>query len=283
VERRSLLSDHLSPKLLKAVRLIPQAVKVTSLNGQQADLRSAERVSEKKKEEEEATLRKTVEQLRQENAALRTELDEERKRLEAERRNMTLKMSQEAEKLREKALREGYEEGYRRGAEQGKIEAIEAVREENIKKISSLVGLLESIHEELKNSLDVLLLANEAKLVRLWEKILSRLLFQRASLDEGLVLRVLKEILARASDRERILIYLNPSDLTYAESHSDELAELLRGVKHLEFIPDDNVDKGSCVVETNLGVYDARWRTQLEQISQELDKVLLEGRAFNGS
>lgn len=277
------MSDHLSPKLLKAVRLIPQAVKVTSLNGQQADLRSAERVSEEKKEEEEATLRKTVEQLRQENAALRTELDEERKRLEAERRNMTLKMSKEAEKLREKALREGYEEGYRRGAEQGKIEAIEAVREENIKKISSLVGLLESIHEELKNSLDVLLLANEAKLVRLWEKILSRLLFQRASLDEGLVLRVLKEILARASDRERILIYLNPSDLTYAESHSDELAELLRGVKHLEFIPDDNVDKGSCVVETNLGVYDARWRTQLEQISQELDKVLLEGRAFNGS
>ncbi|MDI3532549.1 MAG: flagellar assembly protein FliH [Synergistaceae bacterium] len=277
------MSDHLSPKLLKAVRLIPQAVKVTSLNGQQADLRSAEGVSEEKKEEEEATLRRTVEQLRQENAALRTELDEERKRLEAERRNMTLKMSQEAEKLREKALREGYEEGYRRGAEQGKIEAIEAVREENIKKISSLVGLFESIHEELKNSLDVLLLANEAKLVRLWEKILSRLLFQRASLDEGLVLRVLKEILARASDRERILIYLNPSDLAYAESHSDELAELLRGVKHLEFIPDDNVDKGSCVVETNLGVYDARWRTQLEQISQELDKVLLEGRAFNGS
>jgi len=277
------LSDHLSPKLLKAVRLIPQAVKVTSLNGQQADLRSAERVSEEKKEEEEATLRKTVEQLRQENAALRTELDGERKRLEAERRNMTLKISQEAEKLREKALREGYEEGYRRGAEQGKIEAIEAVREENIKKISSLVGLLESIHEELKNSLDVLLLANEAKLVRLWEKILSRLLFQKASLDEGLVLRVLKEILARASDRERILIYLNPSDLNYAESHSDELAELLRGVKHLEFIPDDNVDKGSCVVETNLGVYDARWRTQLEQISQELDKALLEGRAFNGS
>jgi len=283
VERRSSLSDHLSPKLLKAVRLIPQAVKVTSLNEQQADLRSAERVSEEKKEEEEATLRRTVEQLRQENAALRTELDEERKRLEAERRNMTLKISQEAEKLREKALREGYEEGYRRGAEQGKIEAIEAVREENIKKISSLVGLFESIHEELKNSLDVLLLANEAKLVRLWEKILSRLLFQRASLDEGLVLRVLKEILARASDRERILIYLNPSDLTYAESHSDELAELLRGVKHLKFIPDDNVDKGSCVVETNLGVYDARWRTQLEQISQELDKVLLEGRAFNGS
>lgn len=277
------MSDHLSPKLLKAVRLIPQAVKVTSLNEQQADLRSAEGVSEEKKEEEEATLRRTVEQLRQENAALRTELDEERKRLEAERRNMTLKMSQEAEKLREKALREGYEEGYRRGAEQGKIEAIEAVREENIKKISSLVGLFESIHEELKNSLDVLLLANEAKLVRLWEKILSRLLFQRASLDEGLVLRVLKEILARASDRERILIYLNPSDLAYAESHNDELAELLRGVKHLEFIPDDNVDKGSCVVETNLGVYDARWRTQLEQISQELDKVLLEGRAFNGS
>lgn len=54
-----------------------------------------------------------------------------------------------------------------------------------MKKISSLVGLLESVHEELKKSLDVLLIANEAKLVRLWEKILSRLLFQRASWTKG--------------------------------------------------------------------------------------------------
>ena len=53
----------------------------------------------------------------------------------------------EAEKLGRRRS-EGYE-GYREG-QQGKIEAIEAVREENIKKISSLVGLLESIHEELK-------------------------------------------------------------------------------------------------------------------------------------
>lgn len=275
------MSEYISPKLLKAVRLIPQAVKVASLKEQGVDLGSAEETGEEKKEE--AALKKTIEQLKRENAALKAELSRERKKLEAERQDMARKIGQEAEKLKKKALKEGYEEGYRRGMEQGKVEAVEAVREENIKKVSSLVGLLESIHEELEKSLNTLLLANEAKLVRLWEKILSRLLFQRASLDEGVVLRVLKDILARASDKERIFVYLDPSDLIYVKSHSDELAELLRGVKHLEFIPDDNVDKGSCVVETNLGVYDARWRTQLEQISQELDKVLLEGRAFNGS
>lgn len=66
------------------------------MNGQQADLRLAEKVNEEK-DEEEATLRRTVEQLRRENAALKTELDVEKKRLEAERRDMTLKISQEAE------------------------------------------------------------------------------------------------------------------------------------------------------------------------------------------
>ena len=62
-------------------------------------------------------------------------------------------------------------------------------------------------------------------------------------------------------------------------SRRDEYSDLLRGVRHLEFTPDPNVDAGSCIVETNMGIYDARWRTQLEQVAGEIERLFLEGGA----
>jgi len=62
-----------------------------------------------------------------------------------------------------------------------------------------------------------------------------------------------------------------------------EFGEILRGVKRLELKPDAHVDKGSCIVETNLGIYDARWRTQFEQIDGVVDSLFQKlGKAPQG-
>lgn len=56
----------------------------------------------------------------------------------------------------------------------------------------------------------------------------------------------------------------------------------IRGVKFFELLSDDHVDRGSCLIETNLGIYDARWKTQLEQISTEVQGLLEQGMASHG-
>lgn len=74
-------------------------------------------------------------------------------------------------------------------------------------------------------------------------------------------------------------MYLNPRDLKGVDSLRESLTDVLRGAKHVEFSGDEHVDPGSCLVETNLGVYDARWRTQLEQIASQVEHLLVEGAA----
>jgi len=119
------------------------------------------------------------------------------------------------------------------------------------------------------------------KLVRLWEKVLKRLLYREVNLDEHVLERLLEQVLKRLSDKEKIIIYLHPTEVTYLQEKLDQYGDLLRGAKHVEFVADDHVDRGSCMVETNLGIYDARWRTQLERMSEEIDRLLAEGQKEN--
>ena len=114
-------------------------------------------------------------------------------------------------------------------------------------------------------------------MIRLWELVLARLLAREVKLADDPVVPLLREVLLRTSDRERVIIYLNPEDLQEVDRARSVLGDLLRGTEQLDFRGDDHVDRGSCLVETNLGVYDARFRTQLATVAREIDAVLLEG------
>jgi flagellar assembly protein FliH len=52
------------------------------------------------------------------------------------------------------------------------------------------------------------------------------------------------------------------------------MAEIKRVIEEFELIGDATIEKGSCMVETNLGVYDARWKTQLEAIEREIQSLM---------
>ncbi len=184
----------------------------------------------------------------------------------------------EYESLRAKAAAEGAAEGREAGYSEGLEEARREIAQEYEKNVASLVSLLEHVHASLASRTDELAALAMPRLIRLWELMLSRMLHREAEISEGAVLPVLRSLLERLSDRDRILVYLNPEDVERTAERRDVFGDLLRGVKHLEFISDANVEKGSCIVETNLGIYDARWRTQLEQIHTEIEHLFIEGR-----
>jgi flagellar assembly protein FliH len=148
---------------------------------------------------------------------------------------------------------------------------------------ASLAEQIDGVHGELRRNLEELAEANQLRLIRLWSVVLDRLLHRQVELNEATVMTLLRQVLLRVSDRERLVVYLHPEDAVSVRERRDEFADILRGIRHIEFVGDENVDRGSCLVETNLGVYDARWRTQLEQISREVDGVLLEGLSSGGA
>lgn len=292
------MSKLLRPNVLRAVRLLPEAVRIGNTPGAELEVQeNAPRVPEagnhpvdllSQLSDELSLLKKRLEESERENRDLASrasvfedELSRERVRLEEERGKMTSAMKSEAAAARKKAVSEGFEEGRKAGYEQGIDDARKEAAKEAEEKIRSAVSLLESVHGSLEGSRDALCSLQMPRLVRMWEFLLSRMLRKEVSLDAETVVRMLRGVLERISDKERVLIYLNPEDVDAVRGRKDEFGDLLRGVRHLEFIPDGNVDAGSCIVETNLGIYDARWRIQLEQVSGEIDRLFIEGGAGN--
>ena len=290
------MSKLLRPNVLRAVRLLPEAVRIGNAPPAEQDPREkAGRESSaadhpqdllSQLTEELTLLKKKLEESERENrdlasraAVFEDELSREKVLLDEERRKIMSTMESDAAAARKKAASEGFEEGRKSGYDQGIDDARKEAGREAEEKIRSAVALLESVHGSLGERFDALAALQMPRLIRMWEFLLSRLLRKEASLDGETALRVLRGVLERISDKERVLVYLNPDDVDAVRGRKDEFSDLLRGIRHLEFIPDGNVDAGSCLVETNLGIYDARWRTQLEQISAEVEKLFIEGGA----
>jgi flagellar assembly protein FliH len=201
--------------------------------------------------------------------------------LEAEKASFYEKATAEAEEQKKASEKEGHDEGFASGRSEGLVKAETLVRAEYEGKFAKALSLLSAVSDALAASREELALAHAPQLVRLWEAMLGRMLQTSVELDQGAAKRVLEYILKRVSDREKIIIYINPADIAAVEGDRNDLMESIRGVKSLEILSDTHVDRGSCLVETNLGIYDARWRTQIEQISAEVQGLLMESMARN--
>ena len=214
------------------------------------------------------------EELARERDQLASEIDgvkadyENRKReLEAESASNAAKAADEA---RAKAKTEGWEKGHSEGLSEARAEVEKEYRD----RFSGLVASLEKFSQRLEQSFSDLVALNQPRMIRLWTKMLQRMVQRQVELYPDTINHVLANVLSHLSDKNQIVIYVAPDDLDRLKADMDtEFQEELRGVRHLELKPDPNVDPGSCIVETGLGVYDARWRTQMGQVESVVDSV----------
>ncbi len=296
------MSDASRHRVLKAVRLLPNAVRVGRGGLEESDggledrnvavAHEPEYVEKSALVAAEAEIRKLKSELRDLEGALSMErkttgsLREEMDRLQAdlkqEKADLLDKMERESAARKEAAGKEGYEEGHSKGYGEGLEKADAEKSAEYEQKFADVLSLLNHINESLQDSREKLAYAHAPQLIRLWETLLERMLFAKAELDPTVVERLLKNILKRVSDRERVMVYLNPADIARIEGSKEQLIDSIRGVKVFELLSDDYIDKGSCLVETNLGIYDARWRTQIEQVVGEVQALLMESMASDG-
>ena len=291
-------------RLLRAVRLLPGAVRVGRDGIEEIDPAAAnsaaavsigegEKVEKSALVEAEAEIRTLKSELRsaqsdlavEKTAAknLKAELEKLKASMESERAELHEKVERERAETKAQALAEGQEEGLAKGYTEGMTKAQTEVQNEYEQKFSGALDLLGQINGSLQDAREKLALAHAPQLVRLWQAMLARMLQVEVDLDPTTVERLLEVILKRVSDRERIIVYLNPADVEMIEGSKEHLIDSIRGVKIFEILSDDHVEKGSCLVETNLGIYDARWKTQMEQIADEVQGLLMESMVSDES
>lgn len=102
--------------------------------------------------------------------------------------------------------------------------------------------------------------------VRIAEKILGREL----QLDPAAVVDVTAAALRHAGEPRELVVRCAPEDLEALERGKPRLLERCRAARLVRFVADERVARGGCIVETELGVVDARLSTQLDSIERAL-------------
>ena len=220
-----------------------------------------ERVEDIKKESENVAFeiaQEAKERGKKEVAMARSESEQmvERAKLEVER------MLKETEMRVSEIEHEAYEKGYDAGREVGYKEG-EAEKDRLINRLGSIVGRAVDVREQL--------IANsEKQMVDMVLMIARKIIKDEITERKEIVLNNIREALKRIKDRDRIDIRVNFGDLDMTAAHKDELIKMMESLRKVNVYEDSRIDRGGCIIETDIGAIDARISTQFNQIEEAI-------------
>ena len=110
----------------------------------------------------------------------------------------------------------------------------------------------------------------EAELRTLAVRIAEKILGRELTLDATAVVDVATTALRHAGEPRELVVRCATEDLEALERGKPRLVERCRAAQVVRFVADDRVSRGGCIIETELGVVDARLSTQLEAIERAL-------------
>ena len=200
--------------------------------------------SKEKAKREEETARVNAEQL------------VERAKLEVER------LIKEADMRVNEIEHEAYTKGYDAGREVGFKRGQSEVRR-LIDRIGTIVGQAIDVREEI-------IAASEKQMVDMILMVARKVIKDEVAERKEVVLNNIREALKRIKDRDRVDIRVNFADLELTTAHKDELIKMMESLRKVNIYEDSRIDRGGCIIETDVGSIDARISTQLKEIGEAI-------------
>ncbi len=113
--------------------------------------------------------------------------------------------------------------------------------------------------------------AHKEEIARLSVEIARKILAQKVENGDYKIEPIIKEALSNAPVRQDVVVHLNPADLAeWQKLRENESSEDFTGIK---FVPDANIGRAECVLETPKGIIESLIDQHLEQIGKALRKV----------
>lgn len=169
-------------------------------------------------------------------------------------RNIISRAQEEANGIRELASKEGFEHSLNFYKEE--IEKLNFA-------INELLTAKEKVMEE--SIPDIALIALKAA-----EKIIQK----EVKLDDKIILNVVSEIISSLGrDEAEIIVKTHEDDVQIVQ---ENLPEIYPGNNKTKIIvlPEDDIERGSCIVQTKNGIVDAKFSTQLQILQKALESGL---------
>lgn len=185
-----------------------------------------------------------------------SEREIERGKFEAEKmiKDAELKVSE----IEHEAYKKGYEAGREEGYKEGQAEVMRL-----IDRLGTIVSTAVDIREDIIGSSEKLMTEMILMIAR---KVIKDEIVERREV----VINNIKDALKRVKDRDRVDIRVNFADLDMTTAHKDELIKMMESLKKVNIYEDSRVERGGCIIETDVGAVDARISTQLDTIEEAI-------------
>jgi flagellar assembly protein FliH len=161
--------------------------------------------------------------------------------------------------------------------EQRETEALEQGRQQGRQEAESTIEIrsaeLASVISSLVQAREKLLDDAEQAVLEMTMAIARRFVEQSALLGDELIRKTIKDAVKMVTEKEKVIIRVNPDDLDEVRGHQDDIIFIGDGIGRLEVRGDKQVDRGGCVVETEAGNIDARIASRFEQLDKSISQA----------
>lgn len=169
-------------------------------------------------------------------------------------RNLISRAREEADAIREAALKEGYQEGLNQA-------------KADIEELKSSIGAFMNASQEVFDKIAPEILSISVDIAK---KIIKKEISQAPEILLDNVTEILKGL---SKEETKIIIRANPSQVSMLKNEVPENALQMGLEAKILVIPDESVMEGGCVVTTTNGVVDATIDTRLAIISEALKEI----------
>jgi len=146
--------------------------------------------------------------------------------------------------------------------QRGYDEAARAVKAEASTEIERVANLIESLTREFSRSRMVWFNANERQMVELVCLALEQILGDRPP-DADRIGRALRLAFEQLANGDRVTVRCHPDELEFVQKLLAESPDEMSEFKRVRVVADEQIGVNGCLVETDLGVVDARVEKQL--------------------
>jgi flagellar assembly protein FliH len=207
-------------------------------------------------------LQEAKEQVKVEREKFKIETDQEIERGKYEAEKMIKEAELKVSEIEHQAYKKGYEAGREEGYKEGQAEVMRLVD-----RLGTIVSTAVDIRDDIIRSSEKLM---TDMILMISRKVIKDEIVERREV----VINNIKEAIQRVKDRDRIDIRVNFADLDMTTAHKDELIKMMDSLKKVNIYEDNRVDRGGCIIETDVGAIDARISTQLDAVEQSIRSAI---------
>ncbi|MGL1894311.1 MAG: flagellar assembly protein FliH [Spirochaetaceae bacterium] len=219
-------------------------------------------IKEKAQESSAQMAQRTIEDAQIEANKLKDEAVQTVNEAKVEAEKLITEAKAETERIRAEALDKGVtigkEEGYASGHDE-----VQRLVDRVHKVLNAAIDKRREIIMEAENQMVELVLLISKKVV----KVISED-------QKNVILSNVVQALRKMKSRGEVEIKVNLADVNLTTEHIKDFMEMIESVSAITVLEDSTIEKGGCIIETNLGRIDARISSQLREIEDRIRDLM---------